>query len=245
MGQFFIIRVIGSLLLCGVSLNVAVLLAAPVYWKNQPESTPSTPFTETQPTEDSAETHGIEPETNSKSTTEEHPAPGHNRADTGLEKEAVDQTMVFLENQAKQALQNFGTTFGKTADPVSRQMSSIARRLTKNKSSLATVDPAISSRKDSNSELRSAENLRAAGERTERIVLVNSKTNDLPVSFLANGNVQTLEPGDEYTKINETIVIRYDRGGQLGTAEQILEPGRYRFDVSSESGWKLNPESSR
>ncbi len=245
MGQFFIIRMIGSLLLCGVSLNVAILLAAPVYWKNQPESKASTRSTETPPTEDSAETHGSESETNSESTTEEHPAPGHDRADTGLEKKAVDQTMVFLENQAKQALHNFGATFGKTANPVSRQMSSIARRLTKNKSSLATVDPAISSRKDSNSELRSAENLRDAGERTERIVLVNSKTNDLPVSFLANGNVQTLEPGDEYTKINETIVIRYDRGGQLGTAEQILEPGRYRFDVSSESGWKLNAESSR
>lgn len=245
MGQFFIIRIIGSLLLCGVSLNVAVLLAAPVYWKNQPESTPSTPFTETQPTEDSAETLSSEPETNPESTTEGHPAPRHDRAETSLEKEAVDQTMVFLESQAKQALQNFGATFGKTADPVSRQMSSIARRLSKNTTSLATVDRATLPPKDSNSELKFAENLRDARKRTDRIVLVNSKTNDLPVSFLANDNVQTLEPGDEYTKIDKTIVIRFDRGGQLGTAEQILEPGRYRFDVSSESGWKLNAESSR
>lgn len=244
MGQFFIIRMIGSFLLCGVSLNVAVLLAAPVYWKNQSESKPSTPPIATHLIEDAALAHDSEQDTNSELTTEERPVPGNDRVRTNPENKAVDQTMVFLGSQAKQALHNLGTTLGKTIDPVSRQMSSIARRLTKNESNLITVDPATSSREDSNSELQSPENLLDTPERTERIVVVNSTENYLPVSFLANGNVQTLAPGDEYTKTDETIVIRFDRGGQLGTVEQILEPGRYKFDVSSESGWELKAESS-
>ena len=77
----------------------------------------------------------------------------------------------------------------------------------------------------------------------DRIVLRNPRENRLPVAFLLDEQVQTLEPGSELVVHSVRANIRFDRGGVYGESRLVLEPGLYRFDVGSQ-GWRLQSEEA-
>jgi hypothetical protein len=75
----------------------------------------------------------------------------------------------------------------------------------------------------------------------DRIVLRNPRESRYRVVFLVGNDVRTLDPGTELVVDSGRAMIRFDRGGNLGETRQELEPGIYRFSVTSQ-GWKLQPE---
>ncbi len=72
----------------------------------------------------------------------------------------------------------------------------------------------------------------------EGVTIRNPSENNGTVSFLANGQRQTLAPGQEEWFDVESLRLVFHRGGSFGTAEHDLWAGRYRFRVRN-NGWNL------
>jgi hypothetical protein len=72
------------------------------------------------------------------------------------------------------------------------------------------------------------------------LVLVNGQERVGTVSFLVDGKVHTLAPG-ELRKFDDEAdhVVRFHRGGDLGQALHELSSGTYHFKVSRD-GWTLS-----
>jgi hypothetical protein len=70
----------------------------------------------------------------------------------------------------------------------------------------------------------------------------NPIQNGYPVTFVAGDHVIKLEPGDAHVFTRPPMTVRFDRGGQFGSATKTLTVGRYEFRLNT-SGWDLVAES--
>lgn len=73
------------------------------------------------------------------------------------------------------------------------------------------------------------------------LTVSNVQQNGLPVTFLVDGRVYTLHPGESHMFPAGTAWnLQFHRGGTFGTTQQALTPGAYQFVVDS-TGWSLQP----
>ncbi len=71
------------------------------------------------------------------------------------------------------------------------------------------------------------------------ITIANPDGYSTPLSFTLNGQTVRLEPGKATTiTFDRNYVIKFDRGGNFGTAEYSLRDGTFEF-VVGENGWDL------
>jgi hypothetical protein len=71
------------------------------------------------------------------------------------------------------------------------------------------------------------------------LTIRNALENEEPVSFLVNGRVCELRPGEAHEFAADTSwTVQFHRGGSFGNAKQTLTPGDYRF-VVTDQGWDL------
>lgn len=76
-----------------------------------------------------------------------------------------------------------------------------------------------------------------AGELT----IGNVSQNGAPVSFLVEGRVYTLHPGESHQfPLGTSWNIQFHRGGAFGNTSAELTPGKYQFVVGT-TGWALQP----
>ena len=72
----------------------------------------------------------------------------------------------------------------------------------------------------------------------ESVQIVNANLSS-PVSFVMDGKVVTLKPGDSIAATAGSVV-KFDRGGGFGVAAETLTSGEHRFDMTPEHGWKIS-----
>jgi len=73
----------------------------------------------------------------------------------------------------------------------------------------------------------------------DRIVIRNSASAQLPVSFLVDGQDIDLADGATRTFVGRSHrTIQYDRGGRFGSTQQDLAGGQYEFRITA-TGWDL------
>ena len=71
------------------------------------------------------------------------------------------------------------------------------------------------------------------------LTIRNALENEGPVSFLVNGRVCELQPGEAHEFAAGTSwTVQFHRGESFGNAEQTLAPGVFRF-VVTDQGWDL------
>jgi hypothetical protein len=74
-----------------------------------------------------------------------------------------------------------------------------------------------------------------------QLVLANPEFNEVPVSFLVDGAVHTLDPGQsQVLAAGSARLIRYHRGLTFGSDRHEVSEGRYAF-VATAQGWTLQP----
>ena len=67
----------------------------------------------------------------------------------------------------------------------------------------------------------------------------NVQQNGVPVSFVLDGRVYTLHPGESHQfPVGTSWSIQFHRGGAFGNASEPLTPGEYQFAVGPD-GWAL------
>lgn len=71
------------------------------------------------------------------------------------------------------------------------------------------------------------------------VEIVNADT-ELTVAFLIENRIERLTPGESLTLNQESVLLRFDRGGDYGESRQTLSIGRYEFRAES-YGWTLTP----
>jgi hypothetical protein len=76
------------------------------------------------------------------------------------------------------------------------------------------------------------------------VSIENPLEHRLSVSFLLNGAIKTLAPGERLVVTAAAVLVRFDRGGAFGTATLDLTSGRYRFTLSSADGWALERDET-
>jgi len=75
----------------------------------------------------------------------------------------------------------------------------------------------------------------------DQLVLANPEFNEVPVSFLVDGAVHTLDPGQtQVLAAGAARLIRYHRGLAFGSDRHEVSEGRYAF-VATAQGWTLQP----
>jgi hypothetical protein len=72
--------------------------------------------------------------------------------------------------------------------------------------------------------------------------LVNAAENGYSVGFLLAGQTVKLQPGDSRDVTESPVTVRFDRGGQFGSATKTLTAGRYEFRLGK-TGWDLVAEA--
>ena len=73
------------------------------------------------------------------------------------------------------------------------------------------------------------------------LAIGNYSQNGVPVSFLLDGRVYTLHPGESHLfPLGTSWNIQFHRGGALGNISEPLTPGKYQFVVGAD-GWTLQP----
>ncbi len=71
------------------------------------------------------------------------------------------------------------------------------------------------------------------------LTIRNARENEGPVSFLVNGRVCELQPGEAHEFAAGTSwIVQFHRGESFGNAEQTLGPGVFHF-VVTDQGWDL------
>jgi hypothetical protein len=69
----------------------------------------------------------------------------------------------------------------------------------------------------------------------------NGQQNGVPVSFVLDGRVYTLHPGESHQfPVGTSWSIQFHRGGAFGNASEAVTPGEYQFVVGPD-GWALRP----
>ncbi len=70
----------------------------------------------------------------------------------------------------------------------------------------------------------------------------NVQQNGVPVSFVLDGRVYTLHPGESHQfPVGTSWSIQFHRGGAFGNASEAVTPGEYQFVVGPD-GWALRPD---
>ena len=72
------------------------------------------------------------------------------------------------------------------------------------------------------------------------IRIYNPGKNKLPVWFVINKSKIQLKPGQYFQVTTEdSLKVRYARGGEFGVGNVVTREGDYEFSVSRQAGWKL------
>lgn len=96
--------------------------------------------------------------------------------------------------------------------------------------------PVLESTAEAAAQLAAAQQAQTGG-----LSISNAAENRVPVSFLLDGRVYTLHPGESHQFPAATSWnIQFHRGGTFGNADEPLAPGEYQFVVGAD-GWKLQP----
>jgi hypothetical protein len=74
------------------------------------------------------------------------------------------------------------------------------------------------------------------------VQLVNAAENGYSVGFLLAGQTVKLQPGESHEVTESPVTVRFDRGGQIGSATKTLTAGRYEFRLGK-NGWDLVAEA--
>jgi len=96
--------------------------------------------------------------------------------------------------------------------------------------------PAVESAAEAAGRVAAAQLPQAGG-----LTISNRQQNGVPVSFLVDGRVYTLHPGESHLfPVGTSWELQFHRGGPFGTTRESFPPGTYQF-VAGPEGWTLQP----
>ncbi|HAY81302.1 MAG TPA: hypothetical protein DCY79_15975 [Planctomycetaceae bacterium] len=75
----------------------------------------------------------------------------------------------------------------------------------------------------------------------DEVLIRNPLETNGAVHFLVQDEVVTLQPGESYRSrlAEQELLLQFHRGSSFGNAKQQLTPGLFEFQVSPETGWRL------